>query len=160
MAYQWRTKYALVIRATAAVLTVTLLKLGAHWMGWEILSLNPLFSGIVAANVFLMGFLLSGVINDFKESERLPGELAAILETFSDEAAALYERSGNAIALEFSGYIEELAKLIHTWFYKKEKTSHLMDRVSGLNRFLLACEPLTQANFIVRLNRNSIRCDG
>jgi len=108
MAYQWRTKYALVIRATAAVLTVTLLKLGAHWMGWKILSLNPLFSGIVAANVFLMGFLLSGVINDFKESERLPGELAAILETFSDEAAALYERSGNAIALEFSGYIEEL----------------------------------------------------
>lgn len=153
MAYQCRTKYSLVIRAMAAVLTVTLLKLGAHWMGWEILSLNPLFSGIVAANVFLMGFLLSGVINDFKESERLPGEMAAILETFSDEAAALYERSGNAIALEFSGYIEELAKLIHAWFYKKEKTSHLMDRVSGFNRFLLACEPLTQANFIVRLKQ-------
>jgi hypothetical protein len=32
------------------------LKLAAHSLGWEILSLNPLFSGIIATNIFLMGF--------------------------------------------------------------------------------------------------------
>ena len=39
----------------------------------------------------LLGFLLSGVLADYKESERLPGELAASLETMADEAATVYE---------------------------------------------------------------------
>ena len=68
-------KYQLVLRVTLIVGIVIVLKLIAPWFGWEIISLNPLFPGIVAANVFLMGFLLTGVLTDYKESERLPGEL-------------------------------------------------------------------------------------
>jgi hypothetical protein len=64
---------------------VIILKLAAHWHGWVVLSVNPLFSGIIAANVFLMGFLLSGVLTDYKESERLPGDLACSLEAIADE---------------------------------------------------------------------------
>ena len=71
-------KYQLVLKVTLTVGIVIFLKLIAHWFQWEIISLNPLFSGIVAANVFLMGFLLSGVLNDYKEDERLPGELVTI----------------------------------------------------------------------------------
>jgi len=54
----------------------------------EIISINPLFSGIVAANVFLLGFLLSGTLADYKESERLPGELSASLENLRRRRAA------------------------------------------------------------------------
>lgn len=49
-------KYQLVLRGSLIVGIVIVLKLIAHWFGWEIISLNPLLSGIVAANVFLMGF--------------------------------------------------------------------------------------------------------
>ncbi|MFA5864806.1 MAG: hypothetical protein WC975_08975 [Phycisphaerae bacterium] len=61
----------LISKVLFIVLTVIGLKLLVHWLGWEFISLNPLFSGIVAGNVFLMGFLLSGVLADYKESERL-----------------------------------------------------------------------------------------
>ena len=80
-------RHALLLNASLSVAAVIALKLVAHWLDWEVISLNPLFSGIVAANVFLMGFLLSGVLADYKESERLPGELAASIETIADEAA-------------------------------------------------------------------------
>jgi hypothetical protein len=148
-----RRKYTLVIAAFGSVGVVIALKLGAHWLNWEFLSLSPLFSGIVAANVFLMGFLLSGVLADFKESERFPGEIAATLAVFSDEALTIHERSKDPIALEFLCFIDGLAKSICAWFYKKERTGILMDKVSELNRFFLAFESLTQANFIVRLKQ-------
>jgi len=61
-----KKKYQLVLRVALVVGIVIFLKLIAHWVQWEIISLNPLFSGIVAANVFLMGFLLSGVLGDYK----------------------------------------------------------------------------------------------
>jgi len=32
-----------------------------------------------------MGFLLTGVLTDYKESERLPGELAASIESITEE---------------------------------------------------------------------------
>jgi hypothetical protein len=48
----------LLLRVSGIVAIVVCCKLLVHCLGWEILSINPLFSGIVAANVFLMGFLL------------------------------------------------------------------------------------------------------
>jgi hypothetical protein len=148
-----KRKHALTLGACTVVTIVIILKLGVHRLGWEFLSLSPLFSGIVAANVFLMGFLLSGVLSDYKESERMPGELAASLELFSDEAVSIYERTKNPVALEFLGFVKGFAISIHAWFHKKERTGVLMDRVAEFNRFFLAFEPLTQPNFIVRLKQ-------
>ena len=148
-----RRKYALVVRSLAVVLAIIVLKLVAHSLGWEFLSLNPLFSGIVAANVFLMGFLLSGVLSDYKESERLPGELAASLTVFADEAATLHARAQQPMALEFISFVEALAQSTVDWFYKRQRTHQVMARIAELNRFFVAFEPLMQANYSVRLKQ-------
>jgi ABC-type arginine transport system permease subunit len=37
------------------------------------LELSPLLAGVIAAEVFIVGFILSGTAADFKEAERLPG---------------------------------------------------------------------------------------
>jgi len=80
-------------RFLARVFAVVALILGAkvitHLLAFEPISLNALFSGIIAANVFLMGFLLSGVLADYKESERLPGELSACLENMAQEVRGI-----------------------------------------------------------------------
>ena len=57
--------------AAVSVAVVVALKLAAHWLGWEFISLNPLFSGIIAANVFLMGFLLSGVLGRLQGKRKI-----------------------------------------------------------------------------------------
>ena len=53
-------RHRLLLRVSTLVAVVVGVKLLVHFLGWEMISINPLFSGIVAANVFLMGFLLSG----------------------------------------------------------------------------------------------------
>lgn len=146
-------KYQLVLRVALIVGIVIFFKLIAHWLGWEIISLNPLFSGIVAANVFLMGFLLSGVLSDYKESERLPGELVASIESIAEEALMIYKSKNASVAKECLASLCQLTVSIKNWFYKKEKTRDVMEKLSGLSDFFLAFEPLTQANFIVRLKQ-------
>ena len=72
-------KWAIAMKILPIIIGIILTKLVMHQMGWEIISLNPLFNSIISANVFLLGFLLAGTLSDYKESERLPGELAASL---------------------------------------------------------------------------------
>jgi len=146
-------KRALLGSTLVVVIFVVAVKFVVHWLGWEFLSLNPLLSGIVAANVFLMGFLLNGVLSDFKESERLPGELTVALETLSDDAVCLHERTNDPVAVEFHDYVTAMAVSIRAWLFKKERTRVLMDSVTGMNRFVLAFEPLMAANYIVRIKQ-------
>lgn len=46
-------------------------------------------SSLVAATVFLLGFLLNGVLSDYKESEKLPGELSTSLFLLAKEIKAI-----------------------------------------------------------------------
>ena len=42
----------------------------------HLFELSPLLAGAIGAEVFILGFLLSGTAGDFKEAEKLPGEVA------------------------------------------------------------------------------------
>ena len=140
-------KYQLVVKGSLVVGIVIVLKLIAHWFGWEIISLNPLLSGIVAANVFLMGFLLSGILTDYKESERLPGELTTSIESIVEEAVTIYKSKNVPVAKECFTYLHQFTVSMKNWFYKKERTKDVMEKLSGLSDFFVAFEPLTQATF-------------
>lgn len=146
-------KHSLLLRASAVVVVAIGVKVAVHELGWEVLDLNPLLTGMVAANVFVMGFLLSGVLSDFKESERLPAELAASLETLIDEALIIHERTRDPSAMRFVGRVVELGRTIHAWFHGNVKTPALLQQVTDLNRFFAAFEPLTQPNYLTRMKQ-------
>ncbi len=143
--------------ALAMVAVVVALKAGAHALGWELLSLNPLLSGIVAADVFLMGFLLSGVLTDFKESEKLPGEVATSLEIVFDEATDVAHRASDvtitSAADALVADVHNLAILLHAWFYKKRHTAELMTALGDLSPHVLALESPPQAASIARIKQ-------
>ncbi len=146
-------KYSLFARALLFVSILVLLKFVAHIYDWESLSLNPLFSGIVAANVFLMGFLLGGVLSDYKESEKLPGELAVSLEALLDEASIITKAEKPLPSKEYMESLQGLALAIRQWFWRKEKTTSVMLRLTALNDFFSAFEGGVQANFIARMKQ-------
>jgi hypothetical protein len=126
-------KHILAARAGTLVLALVGAKLLAHALGWEIISVNPLFSGIVAANVFLMGFLLSGVLTDYKESERLPGEMAACLETLLQEVRGIKTLKAESQIEPCLTAITQLTRNVQAWFYKKYHTVALMEQMNDLS---------------------------
>ena len=57
-----KSHHLLLLRVVAVTVVLMGAKVAAHYFNVEIITINPLFTGIIAANVFLMGFLLSGVL--------------------------------------------------------------------------------------------------
>ena len=146
-------KWHLTFKVFPVVLLIIILKLLAHQFNLEFISLNPLFTGIVTANIFLLGFLIAGVLSDYKESEKLPGDLANSIETIIDECLIIHKNKKAKPALECLGHTLDVTGSIIDWFHKKERTRALMDKLSNFNDFFLAFESLTQANFIARLKQ-------
>jgi hypothetical protein len=100
-----------------------------------------------------MGFLLTGVLTDYKESGRLPGELAASIESITEEALAIYKSKKASVGKECLTYLCQLTVSIKNWFYKKDRTRDIMEKLDGLSDFFVAFELLTQATFIARLKQ-------
>lgn len=146
-------RFRLTLRVLPIVIGILMVKFIAHYYEWEILSLSPLFGAIISANIFLIGFLISGVLVDYKESEKLPGELACSLETMADECIALRQTKPSPETLACSQAITELLHSMLKWFHKQEKTTKLMDQLAALYPLIAALEPITQANFIVRMKQ-------
>jgi hypothetical protein len=146
-------RHRLLLRVSTLVAVVVGAKLLVHFLGWEMISINPLFSGIVAANVFLMGFLLSGVLSDFKESERYPGELSACLENLAQEVRGIRLAKPDANVGACLVLLSQLSQDILGWFHKKHRTAELMEHVNDLTPLFAAMEQWTQATLVARLKQ-------
>jgi predicted membrane chloride channel (bestrophin family) len=141
------------LRVGVVVAFVVAAKVLVHAVNWEPISLNALFTGIIAANVFLMGFLLSGVLSDYKESERLPGELSACLENMAQEVIGIGITKPEANVGPCLSRISQLAADTHGYFYKKVEMSDLLEGVNDLTVQFESLQPFTQGTFMARLKQ-------
>jgi hypothetical protein len=146
-----RRKWSLTLKVVPFAAVAILLKLALHKLGWEVVSLNPLFPGLLAATVFLIGFLISGVLTDYKESEKLPGELAVSLEALFDEGSIIHKTKGPEHARAFLEELIDLSGSIRGWLHGKLEFEPMLEKVEGLNVRFAALEPVTLPQFIGRL---------
>lgn len=147
------SRWKLALKTIPFVVVIVLLKSVTHHFGFEFLTLNTLFSAIISANIFLIGFLISGVLVDYKESEKLPGDLSASIEAMADEGLIIYKNKKSKEAKIFLLKLLDFNKSLIDWFYKKERTQSLMKKLASFNDEFLSFESQTQANFIVRLKQ-------
>mgnify|MGYP000944896997 FL=1 len=147
-------KYSrLFIHVCILVGSIIVAKLVFHFLGWEIISINPLFSGIVAANIFLLGFLLSGVLSDYKESERLPGELSTSLENLAQEIIGIKIANSKASISTCLNLVQKICKEILAWFFKQHSTVELLEHINDLTPQIALLEPFTQGTLLARLKQ-------
>ncbi len=148
-----RLKWKLTFKALELVFLILLLKLVAVRFNLEIFSLNSLYGAIVSGNVFLIGFLTTGVLSDYKESEKLPNEIAMCLDAITDELIIAKGRDNSEISKEGLGHISLLSKSIHKWFFREIRTREIFSMISKLNDYFLVLEKSVPPNFIVRLKQ-------
>ncbi|MCX6736435.1 MAG: hypothetical protein NTZ13_05125 [Candidatus Parcubacteria bacterium] len=153
------TRWRLAIKTLPFITVIIFLKFCVHSYGYEFLTLNSLFTAIISANIFLIGFLISGTLVDYKESEKLPGDLSSSLEAMADEGIIIWKNKKSQESKDYLLKISQFNKALIDWFYKKEHTDTLMEKLRSFNEDFLAFENQTQANFIVRMKQeqNSIR---
>jgi len=153
-------KWSIAIRILPVVLLIALLKFLAHKFGLEVMELNALFTSLVAGTIFLIGFLISGVLTDYKESEKIPSEIRASLKTLLDDTYTIYKSKNSDSAYRFIEFQKSFVKSLLDCFYKKERTHSLLQKISSMNDFFIQFENEgIQANYIIKLKneQNSIR---
>ncbi|MEI7603812.1 MAG: hypothetical protein WCJ19_02225 [bacterium] len=148
-----KSKWKLAVKTLPFIVLIILIKLVIHFLGFEFLSLNSLFTAIISANIFLIGFLISGTLVDYKESEKIPGDLASSLETMADEGLIIYKNKKTAESKAYLNNLLAFTSSLIDWFYKREKTEAIMHKLHDFNDTFLSFETQTQANFIVRLKQ-------
>jgi prevent-host-death family protein len=144
-------EFRFLLRVGAATAVVVVAKIAVHQLGWEYISLNALFTGIIAANVFLMGFLLSGVLSDYKESEKLPGEVSACLENIAQEALGVGLGRPEIDPGPTLGRVAQLSADILSYLNKKLDMAGLLDSIDDLTVKYAGLDPSTQGTWIARL---------
>lgn len=149
----WTRDWNIALRVAPLIVVTALAKIGADRIGWDTVELTPLHTGLVAGNIFLIGFLLSGTLTDYKESERIPGELAARAETIADECEILYRDTGAEAARECLAHVGAFARSLNSWLRGSSTVEAPLEAIEGFNDYFLAFQPLTQPNFIVRLKQ-------
>ena len=153
------SRWRLAVKVLPVVALLVMTKAVIHLTDADFIELTTLLGSVVAATVFLLGFLLAGTLTDYKESERLPGELASSIESLADECLITLKNKGGGVAEGAVLYVADFAAGVHRWFFREERTRAIMDRLTGMNDIFLQFESLTQPNFIVRMKQeqNTIR---
>jgi len=153
-------KWSIAFKIMPLVILVALLKFASHKLGFEVMELNALFTSLVAGTIFLIGFLISGVLSDYKESEKIPSEMAASIKTLFDDTYTIYKTKNSEAALQFIEFQKSFIISLTDWFYKKERTQSSLHKISMMNEFFIEFDKEgVQANYIIKLKneQNSLR---
>lgn len=148
------SKHHLTLQVLPFVALIGIAKWYVITNGFQPMELNTYFSTLVAADVFLLGFLLSGAMPDYKEAEKIPGEMAAALDSVVEECEALKaKRSARASAVRCLKHTGVVISAIEDWFHHKRSTGSVIATLRSYNAIFVDIEPHTQANFLVRLKQ-------
>lgn len=84
----WKRR-ALLVRTLPWVVALVAAKILVEQLGWEFVGISSLHASVVAGAFFIIALMLSGLMADYKESERVPTEIASALESMYREGAYL-----------------------------------------------------------------------
>lgn len=115
------------------------------------LDFSPLLTGVIAAEVFIVGFILSGTSADFKEAERLPGEVAGSLDSIADECLIMDDELNLPEARQCVTLLADINGAIRQWLLSGNGFDNVLELLRRLNPLFIVFAPKIQAGFTTRL---------
>ncbi len=145
-------------------LIITLGVVGAKWLlhyaGFELVEQTSLHNAMISSVIFVIGFVLSATITDYKESERIPAEFASTVESMyedSKEIHKLYPKFD--LHLFRSNLIDVLGSFRDGTRVRRKGTRREIAELNGT--FTQMEQAGVPANYIVKLKQQSgilLRC--
>lgn len=123
-----------------------------HNTGNEVLTLGSLHTGVITGTFFVLGFLLSTTIADYKESERVPSEFSSILENMYEDAEATHAVYPKFDLEKFRAILSDIARSFGDGIRNKNHTARF--DIHRLNELFVEMEKAgVPPNYIVKLKQ-------
>lgn len=145
-------KYRLFIISLLITAVIVIGKYILHQFGWEIIVLGSLHTSMVAGTIFVIGFLLSTTMADYKESERIPADFASNIENMYEDAFSIHANYPKFDLKAFRKQLQKVASTFASDVRNKTHTSHL--EIHKLSEHFAAMEKANvPPNFIVKFKQ-------
>lgn len=147
------SRRALLVRTLPLVLAIVGTEVLVEQLGWTFIVVSPLHTSIVAGAIFIVGLTLAGTMADYKESERLPTEIAASLEAIYREGAYVKQLHPDFDLDRLAAIISEIPHTLRADLVTSDTTSTIR-AVEQLTASFLEMERLgVPPNYITRLKQ-------
>ena len=145
-------RYRIFIISLLVTIIVIAGKVILHNTGNEVLTLGSLHTGVITGTFFVIGFLLSATIADYKESERIPSEFSSIIENMYEDAESTHASYPDFDLKAFKKQLSNTTRAFATDVRKKRHNTRL--EVHKLNDTFVQMEKAkVPPNFIVKLKQ-------
>jgi hypothetical protein len=150
----WK-KFRLFFTVGIVVLLLGCIKAAIHYYGFEFLELNRLLTSGIGGAIFIIGFLLSSILADYKEAERIPADIRTAIEAIDGDLASFAVSNPDFNLGEcreiLIGIVDRLRRgLDHAQSHKD--IPPVLDEIAKLTPIFGRLEGMGMAaNFVVRL---------
>ncbi len=136
-----KAKWMLVLKAALIVVAALIIKVTVGLLKLDGIALSPLITALLGGVIFTLAIIFGGVLSDFKESEKIPGELSASIKSLYKDF--LLVSAGGEGIIDIKSHIETLVQIVkadldngNMWELKK--INYAMDRIDEDIRSLAA----------------------
>jgi hypothetical protein len=135
---------------------VVVIKYSLHVLGLEIIEQSSLHNSVAAGVFFVLGFILSATIADYKESEKIPASFSSVVDNFHDDARTIHVSHPG---FDLDGLREQLYGIAKSFASEVRNKSHgTRDYIHGLSPYFVEMEQAgVPANFIVKLKQQQVQ---
>jgi hypothetical protein len=129
-----KKKWGLIIKALVIMLLLLIPRTIIDTLGYDTVPINPVVGAFITGAIFTIAIIFSGTFTDFKESEKVGGDLAASLKALYNDSRVL-PLTDEAPARVFRAHIRDLHRTMNRCF--KENNWNLaeinreMDKVNN-----------------------------
>ncbi|MDQ3142364.1 MAG: hypothetical protein M3Q56_08990 [Bacteroidota bacterium] len=132
MNIQW-IKWKLMLTTLPITLSILLLKyVIVEVLNYEGLVKFSEISLVITGGIFLLGFMLAGTMTDYKESEKIPAELACVLESIEDTIALGYSVKPVFNLHDLKNKLHEATDTIILWFGNSELEQTVFTKINEI----------------------------
>src|SRR5215472_9888995 len=118
-------RFRLFLNVLAIVALLVAIKFAVHLMHAEYLALDTLFSSVVAGTIFIIGFLLSGLLPDYKEAERMSGDIRVALEAIYDDVLSFSRQTEGVRVYEIKEIVVSIVASLDKGLRDRADHAHL-----------------------------------
>jgi hypothetical protein len=131
-------------------------KATVHYLHLEFLPLDTLFPSVVAGTIFIIGFLLTGMLPDYKEAEHMPGRMRVALEALNDHAVIFAHQHTGFDVVGLRDSLRNVVLSLQKGLGPDGRHSHLENAIAEADTLLPYLEQFDRlgmpSNMLVRLH--------
>lgn len=156
-------KWGLILKVLAIVAVLLIMKMIVEFFEVDLISASPLITAFVGGVIFIIGFILVGTFSDFKDAEKIPGELASSIKTlyYDTRVACANNSNSQNMVVDMQCHVKELLHAVTSNFkqndWKRREVNQATDKLD--NDILMLAEKGVAPQFIAKLRTELANVD-